>query len=829
VATENINIVVAQRGAQTVRRELEDIGVGADRAGRSVALLQKALGVIGLGFGLGQLQQAVDAYTNLSNRLRLVSTDSYNLAQLQEAVFQSAQRTRTPYEALAQLYSRTALNAKALGLSQQELLDVTESVAQAFKISGATSAEASGSIIQFTQGLAQGTLRGQELNSVLEQAPRLAQAIASGMGVGVYELKRLGEQGKITAEQIIDALKKAAPELDAEFAKLRPTIDDAFTVLNTGFMRTIGQIDQATGASAGLAQVMITLGSNTELMTAALAGLTIVLTAAFLPAIGSAIVAAGALTVALLANPLTWIAVAIAGLVLFGDQLKVSADGAISLLDWLKAAAFVILDALTPAIRFLGATFSATWEVVSATWGKLGQFFAENFDGLVELAGIFYRVYVSIFSGLVQAIIAVFQNLPAAIEAVFKNAMNAAIDIVEGALNGIAGAINVVLDAVKLPTIPPADLQDFKFKLSEDALEVAGVIGGAFEQGFKDGDAAAQKGLKAVSDTLDAINEQAKIEAIDRGMRGRGLQPPDGTLPETPGTVIPRDKTDAKAAKEEANRLKALLKDIKGAQGELEQGQRDLNKLLASGAITIEEYNKKLRELKLAALDAGTTLGEGLQTGLMKVQDRLNDVAKTAENLVVNAFQNMEDALVEFVTTGKLDFSNFVNSLLADLARLAIQKAILGPIAGALGGIFGFASGGVVSGPGTGTSDSILARLSNGEFVVNADSTRQFLPLLEAINNKKSRAFATGGLAGSVPAPPVPLSFGGSSRTNVTVLDQRGSGARAKVTRKFDADGNEQVRVIIRDEVNKLNEKTRPQRRREVRAFVSGDKAVGNL
>ncbi len=836
MATEFINVVVSQRGAQQVRRELEDIGAGADRSARSLALLTRALGAVGLGFGLDKLRETVDGYTNLSNRLRLVATDSFNLAQLQDAVFRSAQRTRTPLEAMAQLYSRTALNAAALGLSQADMLRVTEAVAQSFQISGATAAEASGSIIQFTQGLAQGTLRGQELNSVLEQAPRLAKAIADGIGVGVYDLKRMGEQGKITAELIVEALLKAGPELQAEFAKLNPTIESAFTVLQNGFTRVIGQMDQAIGASATFSRMLIELGSNTELLRNLIIGVGIALAAILVPTLATATVAAVAFTLALATNPLTWIAAAIAVLVLFGDQIKVSADGVVSLMDWLKALGSVLMDFVGPTMQWLGAVFGQVWDFIVQTWGGISDWFAQNFGQLVELGAIFYRSYVGIFNGLVQAIVAAFGNLPAAVEAIFKNMMNGVVDIVQGGLNAVIFAINAVLAEVLLPEIPTVDLQDFKMKLSDDAANMSDVLGDAFKKGFEDGDVAAQEGLAAVTGVLDEINKRARRNAIDRMSLGRGPKP-DGTLPEVPGVAIPREEPVDKKAE---TRLAKLLRDIKGAQGELEQGQRDLDVLLSRGSITVDEYSKKLRELRIAALDAGTSLGDGLATGLLKVQDRLADVADTAENMVVNAFKNAEDALVTFVTTGKLDFKKFVDDLLADLARLAIQKAILGPIAGWMGGLFGFkdgglvqgfADGGKVKGPGTGTSDSILAWLSNGEFVVNAESAKMFMPLLEALNdNKALPRRAEGGPVGrsSLSAMAGFRGLGGSD-TNVQVYDQRGSGAPVTVTKSRRSDGGQDVRVLVRDELESANSKTRRARERETRETIRRNRRVGNI
>lgn len=830
MANEFINISVTQRGAEQVYRDIAHIGDGANSSARALALLQRSLSLIGGGFAASQLKELVDGYTNLSNRLRLVSTDSYNLAQLQTAVFQAAQRTRTPMAALAQLYSRTALNTAALGLSQQEVLGITESVSQAFQISGATAAEASGSIIQFTQGLAQGTLRGQELNSVLEQAPRLAQAIAEGMGVGVYDLKRLGKEGKITSEAIVDALKKAAPELREEFAKLRPTIDSAFTVLNNGFMQTIGQLDQATGASAKLAEMMIFVGNNSKLMTAILvagAGLAVI---AFAPLIASAI----SLAVALAMNPLTWIVGAIVAIGVFGNDIKVTADRVVSLMDWLRAAFSVVMELAAPAGQWLMSVFGTAWEWLKSTWGGISDFFANNFDELVELAKVFYGVYVSIFSGLVSAIGAVFQNLPAVIEGIFKTMWNTLLASTEAFLTALVDGINAIGGAIGI-NIPPPDFSGLKAELSKEAQDAPVVIADAFREGFERGGVLAEQALNAVGDTFDKINDKARGIANSRSWRDAvgALFAPNGGLPNVP--VDRLSDEDEKAKKDALREEKTLLEDILGAKGKLVETQATLDRLMAKGLITQEQYNTKMRELTLAVLEADTSMQSGLMRGLMKIEDQIRDVASVAENALTNAFTNAEDALVKFVTTGKLDFKDFIDSLLADLARLAIRQALLGllnlatggiggtavgAVGAAIGGAVGKKDGGLITGPGTGTSDSILARLSDGEFVMNADATRMFYPLLKAMNdNKKLPAYAAGGLVGSR----------GGSGTLVQVVDQRSNGGSIVESRSRNRDGSETVRLIVRDELEAVHLATEQARAREARGFRRKDTSLGNF
>ena len=172
--------------------------------------------------------------------------------------------------------------------------------------------------------------------------------------------------------------------------------------------------------------------------------------------------------------------------------------------------------------------------------------------------------------------------------------------------------------------------------------------------------------------------------------------------------------------------------------------------------------------------------------------------------------------MLNFATTGKLNFSDLVDSILADLARIAIRQALLGPISQALGsvlgGVFGGSTatqprvdlpaaqhGGLVTGPGGPRSDSILARLSNGEFVVNAAATRANMPLLDAINS--APAFQSGGLVRPVAAVPAPQ----GGRVSVQVIDNRtdSSGDEGlQVSDRRGPDGERRIRVVIEDTVD---------------------------
>lgn len=166
----------------------------------------------------------------------------------------------------------------------------------------------------------------------------------------------------------------------------------------------------------------------------------------------------------------------------------------------------------------------------------------------------------------------------------------------------------------------------------------------------------------------------------------------------------------------------------------------------------------RMREARQQDLANATDWVSGIQRALMSIEDDVGTAADMAEEAFTSAFNKSADALAEFVMTGKLDFAELARSIISDIIKMMTKmllmkalQATLGFFGFADGGLVpGFANGGQVHGPGTGTSDSIFAKLSNGEFVVNADATRQFLPLLQQINSKKMPKYADGGVVGSL-------------------------------------------------------------------------------
>lgn len=207
-----------------------------------------AVGAAGIA-GLSELAQAADSVTRLESQLRAAGFegDRFNVAL--ESIRKTAQEARQPIDAIGQLYTRLAIGTAQVNATQEQLNLVVNTFSKAIAVSGASASEARSSAIQFAQSLAAGALRGDELNSVLENAPLIAQAIAKEFGVATGQLKQLGEQGKLVSDRVLKAIINNAAEIDEKFKKTSATIGQAATTMGNSFVTLVGKLDDLSGAS----------------------------------------------------------------------------------------------------------------------------------------------------------------------------------------------------------------------------------------------------------------------------------------------------------------------------------------------------------------------------------------------------------------------------------------------------------------------------------------------------------------------------------------------------------------------------------------------------
>ena len=220
-----------------------------------------AIAAIGIG-GASGVVQLMDKWTEFSNRLKLVTASSQELQTAQSELLNIATRTGQNLDGVVSVYQRFAANAKQLGISQQDALGITETVNKAIAISGASAESASAALTQFGQALASGALRGEEFNSVMENAPSLAAAIATGLDVPVGKLRTLANTGQLTADVLVKALQRASSSVDADFAKTNMTISQSMVNVKTRLVEFIGKSGESSGAVKVLSGSLNLLANN---------------------------------------------------------------------------------------------------------------------------------------------------------------------------------------------------------------------------------------------------------------------------------------------------------------------------------------------------------------------------------------------------------------------------------------------------------------------------------------------------------------------------------------------------------------------------------------
>jgi tape measure domain-containing protein len=248
---------------------------GFDSARQGLANLQRQvdqirnalIGVLGVSLGAGLVKQLVDTadeFKNLQSAIKLSTTSEQEFNQANTELFNIAQRTGTGLRENVDLFRRVSSAVRDMGSDQTRALNLIELIDKSVALSGVSAETSAAGIQQFNQGLGSGVLRGEEFNSVMENTPRLAQALADGLGVTKGEMRTMAEQGKLTTEVVVKALESQADVLNREFAKVPDTVGRALVRVGNAWTVFLGKLDEGKGASASIAGALNTVAENME-------------------------------------------------------------------------------------------------------------------------------------------------------------------------------------------------------------------------------------------------------------------------------------------------------------------------------------------------------------------------------------------------------------------------------------------------------------------------------------------------------------------------------------------------------------------------------------
>ncbi|CZY77060.1 TPA: tape measure protein [Enterobacter hormaechei] len=206
---------------------------------------------------------AADNMSQLNARIERLTGSAATASQTMQSLMRISSATGGSLQDTAKLWETLSTALRDTGATNGQIIQLTETLQKIGRIGGSSTEEMANALRQFGQSISSGTVRAEEFNSILEQMPELARQIAAGMGISIGELRQLMLDGKLTAEDALNAIQKQTGSVNAEFEKLPRTLSQANTALTNSFLSMIDSVNQATGASNGLVAVI-------DSMTAAL-------------------------------------------------------------------------------------------------------------------------------------------------------------------------------------------------------------------------------------------------------------------------------------------------------------------------------------------------------------------------------------------------------------------------------------------------------------------------------------------------------------------------------------------------------------------------------
>lgn len=264
---------------QRVNQRLDLMERGFDKTTRSIDTTERSMSslsrvAVGLTAALSvqQVAEYADAWATVNNKLSNSVRPTEQLADVTQRVFDVTQATRSSLDATATLYARLERVTRQYNTSAADLAKLTTIINQGFVVSGATAQEAENAIIQLSQGIASGVLRGEEFNSVAEQGSRLMVALADSLGVSIGQLRAMAAQGKLTTDVVVKGLLSQGAVIGEEFANTTTTISQALQVAGNNITKFFGENSTVKTGAAIFSDAVVTISENIGGLSALLTG-----------------------------------------------------------------------------------------------------------------------------------------------------------------------------------------------------------------------------------------------------------------------------------------------------------------------------------------------------------------------------------------------------------------------------------------------------------------------------------------------------------------------------------------------------------------------------
>ena len=616
----------AQQAADKVKTEVDKIGSGLS------GLTGLLAGLASVGFAKSMLDTA-DAVQSINSQIRQVVSSETEYLAVQRQLLDTANHTRASLESTASLYVSTSRALKDYGYTQQEILTFTEATNNAMAIGGVQAQQQAAALMQLSQALGSGVLQGDEFKSIAEAAPILLDTIAEYMGKSRAEIKKLGSEGKLTADVIFKAISGASEKFGEQAAKMPMTMGQALTVFSNNWQSMVSKLLNDSGAMSGIAAIIKLIADNLTLVVPIVAGFAVAVAAAVAPTL--------ALNLALLANPFGIIAVSIGtviGLIAkFGDEIDVFGGGWSNLSDVIRAVWQIITETIGEAVGTVKSWFDGLTGWLNESVGGWSSLFERVMSVISSAIGAYVNIYINTFATGWMLIKEAANNMPQFFANLGKTIGNVFISAIEWMINKAVGMINSMIDfANKAASMVGISGIEKLNKVQMGRMDDGGFGGRIADSMTKDRAGA----------MVNAIRERAaNIHEAD-ALKGRG----DGGHAKTAQKKPGENQGGGKRGKSRSGRSGAAKDPMQAWEEEI-KAQKLAHREMQRETLTHQEWDlareAEYWRAKLATVDANGKTGVKIREKILTLEDQLSKQSTEAKMNQVAEWEKLDKHKLE--------------------------------------------------------------------------------------------------------------------------------------------------------------------------------------
>ena len=634
----------AQQAADKVRAEVGKIGSGLS------GLTGLLAGLASVGFAKSMLDTA-DAVQAINSQVRQVVSSEGEYLAVQRQLLDTANHTRASLESTASLYVSTSRALKDYGYTQQEILKFTEATNNAMTIGGVGAQQQAAALMQLSQALGSGVLQGDEFKSIAEAAPILLDTIAEYMGKSRAEIKKLGSEGKLTADVIFKAISGASEKFGEQAAKMPMTMGNALQIFRNNWQSLVGDMMNGTGIMSRVAAVIAFVANHLkELVGAAV----LVGIAMLVQSFGGLTISVGGLTGAvkglwtlMAANPLVAATALVVGLLAATGNLGEA-------MDVLGSITSDVFDLIRTGYEGLGGLIEAVYNDITSAGSDsadgqtaaFGGFFSdtgEGFTGLLEKIGKVFDAFGAIIRTAVVWAIESFGDLWAAIQNGAAAAAKAVIGSIENLVNSTIKGINRVIElANKVPGIGIGTVGEVNL-VGKGPVQNTPKAGRSFDEIYAEEAARQQQGGlqqyfaskrpsgKSAGGGAGSSRRSVPPGGGGGGGRGRGGKGGKGGKSRSGGSGAPKDP------------MQAWEEEIKAQKLAHREMQRE--------TLTHQEWDlareAEYWRAKLATVESNGKTGKEIRTKILALEDQLSKQSTEAKMNQVAEWEKLDKHKLE--------------------------------------------------------------------------------------------------------------------------------------------------------------------------------------